>query len=58
MTDLKEYDVPAPSGSGTIRVQLSEAEAKRHGVFKDTPKAKKAAAPANKAKKAASNKKA
>jgi hypothetical protein len=37
-----------------MRVQLSDSEAKRLGLVK----AKKAAAPANKAKKAASNKKA
>jgi hypothetical protein len=53
VTDLNEYDVPSPNG-GTMRVQLSDADAKAKGLLK----AKKAAAPANKAKKAASNKKA
>jgi hypothetical protein len=61
VTDLKEYDVPAPAGAAvdTIRVQLSDADAKELGLLiEHKPKAKKAPAPKNKAKKAASNKKA
>lgn len=53
MSDLKEYEVPDAIG-GTMTVQLDDDEAKRRGLLK----AKKAASPANKAKKAASNKKA
>lgn len=53
MTDTKEYDVPSPNG-GTMRVQLSDADAKKAGLLKE---AKKAAAPANKARKTAANKK-
>ncbi len=54
---MQEYEVPNPEGAnpGTHTVQLDDEEAKRLGL---KPKAKKASAPANKAKKAASNKKA
>lgn len=53
MTELKNYDVPSPSG-GTMTIQLSDAEAKARGLLK----AKKAAAPADKARKSTANKKA
>lgn len=54
MTDLKEYEIDSPdSPGGKITVQLNDKDAEARGL-----KAKKAAAPADKAKKAVSNKKA
>lgn len=52
MTKLSEYEVDAPGG-GKMTIQVSDKEAEQRGLKK-----KAAAAPKNKAKKAAANKKA